>query len=150
MGKSTVKFAVLDGFVRAFALFLALDFATSVYADGSINLCVAIAAIAGLVLPFLFGALSFRKVQGQLPIGKYALLSGGVFVLSALVFVLVNNLTVHFRLLPGRELGYGDGLMLLYFLPALLVINLIGRAATLAVIWSKQKGAADAAPQAHN
>lgn len=150
MGKSTVKFAVLDGVVRAFALYLALDFTTSVYADGAVILCVAIAAIAGLVLPFLFGALSFRKAQGRLPIGKYALLSSGVFVLSALVFELVIDLTAHIRLLPGRELANVDGLLMLAVLGAFLLLNLIGRAAVLAAIWSKQKGAADAAPQAHN
>lgn len=57
---------IAAGVVRAFALFLALDFATSVYADGAVILSIAIAAIAGLVLPFLFGALSYKKSEGPL------------------------------------------------------------------------------------
>ena len=52
---------IAAGVVQAFVLFLALDFATSVYADGAVYLSIAIAAIAGLVLPFLFGALSYKK-----------------------------------------------------------------------------------------
>lgn len=52
--------------VQAFVLFLALDFATSVYADGAVILSIAIAAIAGLVLPFLFGALSYKKSEDPL------------------------------------------------------------------------------------
>lgn len=139
MGKSTVRYAVLDGFVRAFALFLAVDLLTSVYAEERIALYFGIAAVAVLVLPFLLGALSFKKSQRQLPIGKYMLLSGGVFVASALVFLLFNNLTVHLRLLPMRELSNADGLLILAVLGASLVLNLIGRAAVLAVIWSKQK-----------
>lgn len=142
MGKSTVKYAVLDGFVRAFALFLAVDLLTSIYADGRIALFFGIAAVAVLVLPFLLGALSFKKSQRQLPLGKYALLSGGVFVASALVFLLFNNLTVHLRLLPMRELSNADGLLILAVLGASLVLNLIGRAAVLAVIWFKKKAAA--------
>lgn len=74
---------IAAGVVQAFVLFLALDFATSVYADGAVILSIAIAAIAGLVLPFLFGALSYKKSEGQLPLGKYALLSGGVNSSSA-------------------------------------------------------------------
>lgn len=142
MGKSTVKYAVLDGFVRAFALFLAVDLLTSVYADGRIALFFGIAAVTVLALPFLLGALSFKKSQRQLPIGKYALLSGGVFVASALVFLLFNNLTVHLRLLPMRELSNADGLLILAVLGASLVLNLIGRAAVLTVIWFKKKAAA--------
>lgn len=142
MGKSTVKFAVLDGVVRAFALFLALDFATSVYADGAVILSIAIAAIAGLVLPFLLGALSYKKSEGQLPLGKYALLSGGVYVVSVIIFPLINGLTVNIHLLPMRELANVDGLLILAVLGASLVLNLIGRAAALAVIWSKQRAAA--------
>lgn len=57
---------IAAGVVRAFALFLALDFATSVYADGAVILSIAIAAIAGLVLPFLFGALSYKKSENPL------------------------------------------------------------------------------------
>lgn len=57
---------IAAGVVRAFALFLALDFATSVYADGAVYLSIAIAAIAGLVLPFLFGALSYKKSENPL------------------------------------------------------------------------------------
>mgnify|MGYP004473587705 CR=1 FL=1 len=57
---------IAAGVVRAFALFLALDFATSVYADGAVILSIAIAAIAGLVLPFLFGALSYKKSEDPL------------------------------------------------------------------------------------
>ena len=45
---------------------MALDFATSVYADGAVYLSIAIAAIAGLVLPFLFGALSYKKSEDPL------------------------------------------------------------------------------------
>ena len=52
MGKSTVRYAVPDGVVRAFALFLAVDLLTSVYATGRIALLFAIAAVAVLVLPF--------------------------------------------------------------------------------------------------
>lgn len=74
---------IAAGVVRAFVLFLALDFATSVYADGAVYLSIAIAAIAGLALPFLFGALSYKKSEGQLPLGRYALLSGGVNSSSA-------------------------------------------------------------------
>ncbi len=139
MGKSTVKYAVLDGVVRALVLFLAVELLTSVYAGGRITLFFAISAVAVLALPFLFGALSFKKSQRQLPLGKYALLCGGVYVVSAVIFLLLNELTVNIHLLPVRELGYGDGLMLLYFLPALLLSNLIDRAAALAVIWSKQE-----------
>lgn len=54
---------IAAGVVQAFVLFLALDFATSVYADGAVILSIAIAAIAGLVLPFLFGALSYKKSE---------------------------------------------------------------------------------------
>lgn len=57
---------IAAGVVQAFVLFLALDFATSVYADGAVILSIAIAAIAGLVLPFLFGALSYKKSQDPL------------------------------------------------------------------------------------
>lgn len=57
---------IAAGVVRAFALFLALDFATSVYADGAVILSIVIAAIAGLVLPFLFGALSYKKSEDPL------------------------------------------------------------------------------------
>lgn len=57
---------IAAGVVRAFVLFLALDFATSVYADGAVYLSIAIAAIAGLVLPFLFGALSYKKSEDPL------------------------------------------------------------------------------------
>lgn len=57
---------IAAGVVRAFVLFLALDFATSVYADGAVYLSIAIAAIAGLVLPFLFGALSYKKSENPL------------------------------------------------------------------------------------
>ena len=57
---------IAAGVVRAFALFLALDFATSVYADGAVILSIAIAAIAGLALPFLFGALSYKKSEDPL------------------------------------------------------------------------------------
>lgn len=57
---------IAAGVVRAFALFLALDFATYVYADGAVILSIAIAAIAGLVLPFLFGALSYKKSEDPL------------------------------------------------------------------------------------
>lgn len=57
---------IAAGVVQAFVLFLALDFATSVYADGAVILSIAIAAIAGLVLPFLFGALSYKKSEGPL------------------------------------------------------------------------------------
>lgn len=57
---------IAAGVVQAFVLFLALDFATSVYADGAVYLSIAIAAIAGLVLPFLFGALSYKKSEGPL------------------------------------------------------------------------------------
>lgn len=57
---------IAAGVVRAFVLFLALDFATSVYADGAVYLSIAIAAIAGLALPFLFGALSYKKSEGPL------------------------------------------------------------------------------------
>lgn len=64
MGKSTVKYAVLDGFVRAFALFLAVDLLTSVYADGRIALFFGIAAVTVLALPFLLGALSYKKSEG--------------------------------------------------------------------------------------
>lgn len=147
MGKSTVRYAVLDGVVRAFALFVVLDYATSVYADGQLALFFGIVAVAVLTLPLLLGTLSFKKSDGLLSVGKYTLLSGGVYVVLAVMFLPVNELpvnelTVNIHLLPMRELGYGDGLMLLYSLPALLLINLIGRAATLAVMWSKQKAAA--------
>lgn len=57
---------IAAGVVRAFVLFLALDFATSVYADGAVYLSIAIAAIAGLVLPFLIGALSYKKSEDPL------------------------------------------------------------------------------------
>lgn len=57
---------IAAGVVQAFVLFLALDFATSVYADGAVILSIAIAAIAGLVLPFLFGALSYKKSEDPL------------------------------------------------------------------------------------
>lgn len=57
---------IAAGVVQAFVLFLALDFATSVYADGAVYLSIAIAAIAGLVLPFLFGALSYKKSEDPL------------------------------------------------------------------------------------
>lgn len=57
---------IAAGVVQAFVLFLALDFATSVYADGAVILSIAIAAIAGLVLPFLFGALSYKKSENPL------------------------------------------------------------------------------------
>lgn len=57
---------IAAGVVQAFVLFLALDFATSVYADGAVYLSIAIAAISGLVLPFLFGALSYKKSEGTL------------------------------------------------------------------------------------
>lgn len=57
---------IAAGVVQAFVLFLALDFATSVYADGAVYLRIAIAAIAGLVLPFLFGALSYKKSEDPL------------------------------------------------------------------------------------
>lgn len=57
---------IAAGVVRAFVLFLALDFATSVYADGAVYLSIAIAAIAGLALPFLFGALSYKKSEDPL------------------------------------------------------------------------------------
>lgn len=57
---------IAAGVVQAFVLFLALDFATSVYADGAVILSIAIAAIAGLPLPFLFGALSYKKSEGPL------------------------------------------------------------------------------------
>ena len=57
---------IAAGVVQAFVLFLALDFATSVYADGAVILSITIAAIAGLVLPFLFGALSYKKSEGPL------------------------------------------------------------------------------------
>ena len=139
MGKSTVRYAVLDGFVRAFALFLAVDLLTSVYAEERIALYFGIAAVAVLVLPFLLGALSFKKSQRQLPIGKYMLLSGGVYIVSAVIFPLINGLTVNITLLPMRELSNADGLLILAVLGASLVLNLIGRAAVLAVIWSKQK-----------
>lgn len=66
MGKSTVKYAVLDGFVRAFALFLAVDLLTSVYADGRIALFFGIAAVTVLALPFLLGALSYKKSEDPL------------------------------------------------------------------------------------
>lgn len=91
---------------------------------------------------FLLGALSFKKSQRQLPIGKYTLLSGGVYVVSAVTFPLINGLTVNIHLLPMRELANVDGLLILAVLGAFLVLNLIGRAAVLAVIWSKQKAAA--------
>lgn len=142
MGKSTVRYAVLDGFVRAFALFLAVDLLTSVYAEERIALYFGIAAVAVLVLPFLLGALSFKKSQRQLPIGKYTLLSGGVYIVSAVIFPLINGLTVNIHLLPMRELSNADGLLILAVLGASLVLNLIGRAAVLAVIWSKQKASA--------
>ena len=142
MGKSTVKFAVLDGVVRAFALFLGVDLLTSVYADGRIALFFGIAAVTVLALPFLLGALSFKKSQRQLPLGKYALLSGGVFAAAALVFLPVNDHFLRIRLLPMRELANVDGLLILAVLGAFLVLNMIGRAAVLAVIWSKQKAAA--------
>ncbi|HCQ74475.1 MAG TPA: hypothetical protein DIT84_06695 [Clostridiales bacterium] len=57
---------IAAGVVQAFVLFLALDFATSVYADGAVYLSIAIAAIAGLALPFLFGALSYKKSEDPL------------------------------------------------------------------------------------
>ena len=57
---------IAAGVVQAFVLFLALDFATSVYADEAVYLSIAIAAIAGLVLPFLFGALSYKKSEDPL------------------------------------------------------------------------------------
>ena len=57
---------IAAGVVRAFVLFLALDFATSVYADGVVYLSIVIAAIAGLPLPFLFGALSYKKSEDPL------------------------------------------------------------------------------------
>lgn len=57
---------IAAGVVQAFVLFLALDFATSVYADEAVYLSIAIAAIAGLVLPFLFGALSYKKSENPL------------------------------------------------------------------------------------
>lgn len=57
---------IAAGVVQAFVLFLALDFATSVYADGAVYLSIAIAAIAGLVLPFLFGALCYKKSEDPL------------------------------------------------------------------------------------
>lgn len=57
---------IAAGVVQAFVLFLALDFATSVYAEGAVILSIAIAAIAGLVLPFLFGALSYKKSEDPL------------------------------------------------------------------------------------
>ena len=77
-----------------------------------------------------------------MPLGKYALLSGGVYVVSAVIFPLINGLTVKIHLLPMRELANADRLLILAVLGASLVLNLIGRAAVLAVIWSKQKAAA--------
>ena len=65
-----------------------------------------------------------------------------MYVVSAVTFPLINGLTVNIHLLPMRELANVDGLLILAVLGAFLVLNLIGRAAVLAVIWSKQKAAA--------
>lgn len=143
MKKQLTKRAAFDGIIRAAALFLLIDFASSsCFAPSAYSVYFAWTAAAsiaaGLLLPAVLAFLSFRKYRTEFKPGKYFLVSTAAFVLM-LLLIFLNYLTLHLRLFPLRELADTDGGTILLVFASFIILNLIGRAFTFAVICFKQK-----------
>ena len=126
--------AVFDGVIRALALFLIAWYTSSDKFNGSWTSVLAAAAISALVLAVLLAGLSFGKLRDGFDCGKYALISGGIFVvLSVVAFMQLD-------LLPLSELESTDGLLIIFEYAAFLALNLVGRLATFCTVWLKRRG----------
>lgn len=138
MKKQLTARAVFDGIIRAAVLFVLIDFAASVCYAAYSTWTAAAAMTAGAVLPAALAYPGFRKYRSEFRPGKYFLVSAAVFVLM-LLLMLINSFTLHLRLFPVRELSDADGMTIILIFISFMILNLIGRAITFAVICFKQK-----------
>lgn len=133
--------AGLDGLIRAFLLFFIIDIQTSTLLV-SLNLTVDCLFIVVVIIPaslaFLLSTglavLNFKKTHTDFGYGKYLLLGTAFFLFSSFLLVFINNLTVHFRIFPLRQMSNADGLLIILTCGCYLLAGLIGRIVAFPII----------------
>lgn len=128
--------AIFDGIIRGGVLYLILTLYVSPYMKPSLWIYI-ISSVAGLVMPIVLASLSFTKYKSDFRCVKYCLISASSFTLIIVLEFLSNF--IPFRIFPIRELSNADGLVIILFVSLFLILNLIGRFATIIVIWIKLK-----------
>ena len=146
MKKQLIRRSAFDGIIRAVALLVLIDFATSTYYIAlNITYREELFAIACMpaTIAFILSAvpvmLSYKKYRSEFKTGKYIIISAITFVVSIFIFELLNNSVLSLRLFPIRELSNVDGIVIIIICSAFLISNLIGRITAIAVIWLKAK-----------
>lgn len=146
MKTQLTRSAVFDGILRAAALLVLIDFATSTFYI-TLNMTYSEELFAIVLMPvaiaFLLSAvlvvLSFKKYRSEFKAWKYISISAVTFILSLFVFELLNNSGLHLRLFPIRELSNADGLVIILICAAFLIANIVGRITAITVIYLKTK-----------
>ena len=141
MKKRLMIRAALDGLIRALLLFFIIDIQTSTLLV-SLNLTVDCLFVVVIIIPaslaFLLSTglavLNFKKTHTDFRCGKYLLFSTALFFVSSFLLEFINNLTVHFRIFPLRQMSNADGLLIILTCGCYLFAGLIGRIVAFSII----------------
>jgi hypothetical protein len=116
--KSTFKHAILDGVVRGLLLYGLGEYITSQYSQYAYAHYLIAAAICAFISIFL----SFLLSKKESRLAMFYGISQVFFVLFALL-IFVNYMTIGVHVLPMRELGDADGLLIMLVQGVFLLIS---------------------------
>lgn len=118
--------SILDGVIRA----VVISALTNVFPQEN-WLLASTALLVNLCLP----AIAFVpfKLNTEFKTGAYFLISGMTFIFVFIFLLFTDNF-----ICPAREIYYGEALSMIVTIPAMLLLNCIGRAATFVMIKVKK------------
>ncbi len=121
------SWSVLDGFLQGLIFVLLIEVIVSPYWNGLGFFEIVFFVL--LVISSVMSSLLFVNKSGQY-VTRGSLISFVFFILT-LILAFVNNIEWKIRLIPRRELGNADGIIIMFFASIYLIILFVEKLAVL-------------------
>ena len=121
------SWSVLDGFLQGLIFVLLIEVIVSPYWNGLGFFEIVFFVL--LVISSVMSSLLFINKSGQY-VTRGSLISFVFFILT-LILAFVNNIEWKIRLIPRRELGNADGIIIMFFASIYLIILFVEKLAVL-------------------
>ena len=137
MNKKYMIKAVLDGLIQGFTLYCLVMILLSLPVSySSFISCLLAGGILGIISASIYFIL-VRK-ESRKNIIKFSIISIIFFILFNII-ALVIRMQFHLNILPLRELGNGDGILILFICAFFLIPNFVLRFITCVVLFIQKK-----------
>ena len=121
------SWSVLDGFLQGLIFVLLIEVIVSPYWNGLGFFEIVFFVL--LVISSVMSSLLFINKSGQYV--TWGSLISFVFFILTLILAFVNNIEWKIRLIPRRELGNADGIIIMFFASIYLIILFVEKLAVL-------------------